>query len=343
MLNNIMNNNIMNNNIMNNNIMNNKTILIFGGSGSLGYEITKRYIENNTIYNFSRDECKHWNMKLDFNHHSNLNFIIGDIINKRKVENSIVRVNPDIIIIAAAMKHVDQCEINAEQCINTNMLGVKNILDMIELHKDKLKLKTTLFVSTDKACSPINTYGMAKAISEQLMIEKAYYIKYIKFVNIRYGNVLNSRGSIIPLLHNIGNDDRKKYFTLTHPDMTRFVMTLKQSVDLIEYAILDGESGETIIPELISMKMIDLLEIFSKKYNKPIKVISIRPGEKMLESLINPTQAGRICKKNSYYHIKSIFDFKETIDDTKLIDYNSKINPLTKTELEKYLIDRKLI
>ena len=323
--------------------MNNKTILVFGGSGSLGYEITKQYIENNTIYNFSRDECKHWNMKLNFNHHSNLNFIIGDIINKQKVENSIIRVNPDIIIIAAAMKHVDQCEINAEQCINTNMLGVKNILDVVELHKDKLQLKTTIFVSTDKACSPINTYGMAKAISEQLMIEKAYYIKSIKFVNIRYGNVLNSRGSIIPLLHNIGKDDRKEYFNLTHKDMTRFVMTLKQSVDLIEYAILNGESGETIIPELISMKLIDLLEIFSEKYNKPIKVTSIRPGEKMLESLINPTQAGRIVKKKSYYHIKSIFDFKETIDDTKLIDYNSKINPLAKEELNSYLQERNLL
>ena len=323
--------------------MNNKTILIFGGTGSLGYEITKRYIENNTIFNFSRDECKHWNMKLDFNHHKNLNFIIGDIINKQKIENSIIRVNPDIIIIAAAMKHVDQCEINQEQCINTNLLGVKNILDTIELHKNNIKLDTVLFVSTDKACSPINTYGMAKAISEQLMIEKAYYIKSIKFVNIRYGNVLNSRGSIIPLLHNIGKDHRKEYFNLTHTEMTRFVMTLSQSVDLIEYAILNGDSGDVVIPELISMKLIDLLEIFSEKYNKPIKVTSIRPGEKMLESLINPTQAGRIVKKNEYYHIKSIFEYKETIDDKKLIDYNSKLNPLTKDELYNYLNVRKLI
>tara|TARA_B100001287_G_C22619234_1_gene499162 strand:+ start:258 stop:1229 length:972 start_codon:yes stop_codon:yes gene_type:complete len=323
--------------------MNNKTILVFGGTGSLGYEITKRYIKNNTIYNFSRDECKHWNMKLDFNHNSNLNFIIGDIINKQKVENSIIRVNPDIIIIAAAMKHVDQCEINAEQCINTNMLGVKNILDIIELHATNLKLQTTLFVSTDKACSPINTYGMAKAISEQLMIEKAFYIKKIKFVNIRYGNVLNSRGSIIPLLHNIGNDERKESFILTHKDMTRFVMTLEQSVDLIEYGILNGYSGDTIIPELISMNLIDLLQIFSEKYNKPIKETSIRPGEKMLESLINPTQAGRIVKNGTYYHIKSIFEFNKTIDPNNLIDYNSKINPLNKEELKNYLIKQQLI
>ena len=212
-------------------------------------------------------------MKLDFNDHQNLNFIIGDIINKQKVENSILHVNPDIIIIAAAMKHVDQCEVNAEQCLNTNLLGVKNILDTIEIHKDKLDLKTTLFVSTDKACSPINTYGMAKAISEQLIIEKAYYIKSIKFVNIRYGNVLNSRGSIIPLLHNIGKDERKEHFILTHKDMTRFVMTLEQSVELIKYAIENGDSGDTII-KLVSMNLIDLLEIFSEKYKKPIKITS---------------------------------------------------------------------
>ena len=241
------------------------------------------------------------------------------------------------------MKHVDQCEVNAEQCLNTNLLGVKNILDAIEIHKDKLDLKTTLFVSTDKACSPINTYGMAKAISEQLIIEKAYYIKSIKFVNIRYGNVLNSRGSIIPLLHNIGKDERKENFTLTHKDMTRFVMTLEQSVELIKYAIENGDSGDTIIPELVSMNLIDLLEIFSEKYKKDIKITSVRPGEKMLESLINPTQAARIIKKNSYYHIKSIFDFKETIDSNKLIDYNSKLNPLTKEQLFTYLKEKNLL
>lgn len=323
--------------------MNDKTMMVFGGTGSLGYEITKRYMNDNTIYNFSRDECKHWNMKLDFNNNKNLNFIIGDIINKNKVENSILRVDPDIIIIAAAMKHVDQCEINQEQCLNTNMLGVKNILDVVELNKDKLKLHTVLFVSTDKACSPINTYGMAKAISEQLLIEKAHYIKSINFLNIRYGNVLNSRGSIIPLLHNIGKDVRKDNFLITHEDMTRFVMTLEQSVDLIEYAILNGESGDTIIPELISMKVMDILNIFSKKYNKPIKNSGIRPGEKMLESLINPTQAGRIVKKGKYYHIKSIFDFNKSISSNDLVDYNSKMNPLTRDQLETFLNEHGLL
>jgi len=323
--------------------MENKKILIYGGSGSLGYQLVKRYLSKNTLFIFSRDECKHWKMKQDFNYNKNLNFIIGDIINKTKVENSILRYDPNIIIIAAAMKHVDQCEINAEQCINTNLLGVKNILDIIELHNNKLNIETTIFVSSDKACSPINTYGMSKAISEQLMIEKAHYIKNIKFVNIRYGNVLNSRGSIIPLLHNIGKDKDKTCFLLTHENMTRFVMTLDQSCDLIEYGIYNGESGDTIVSKLISMKIIDLLEIFSEIYNKPLKVDKIRPGEKMLESLINQTQSGRIEKKNDYYHIKSIFSYNKNINGDNLLDYNSNINPLSKEELKNYLLDLKLI
>lgn len=325
--------------------MNNKTILVFGGTGSLGYEIAKRYVGNNTIYVYSRDECKHWTMKLDFNHNENLKFIIGDIIDKDKILTTLNRVHANVVIIAAAMKHVDQCEINQQQCLNTNLLGVQNILDIIEQNKEKYQntLETVLFVSSDKACSPINTYGMCKAISEQLITEKAYYLKEFKFVNIRYGNVLNSRGSIVPLLHKLGQDPNKKAFTLTHPEMTRFVMTLEQSVDLIEYAITHGKTGETIIPKPISMRVIDMLEIFSDIYNKPIENISIRPGEKMLESLINETQSVRLLEKEKYYHIISIHDFKENIDVSKMKDYNSKLNPLTKEELRQYLIKYDLL
>uniref|UniRef100_A0A6C0AQ73 Polysaccharide biosynthesis protein CapD-like domain-containing protein n=1 Tax=viral metagenome TaxID=1070528 RepID=A0A6C0AQ73_9ZZZZ len=323
----------------------NKTILIFGGTGSLGYEVVKRYIAKNKIYNYSRDECKHWKMKLDFNNSPNLEFIIGDVINNKKVEETLLRVKPNILIIASAMKHIDQCEYNTDQSLNTNLLGVKNILDNIELHKNDLNgfLETVLFVSSDKACSPINVYGMCKALSETLIVEKSLYIKNFKFVNIRYGNVLNSRGSIIPLLHTIGLDNKKNFFTLTNDNMTRFVMTLEQSVDLIDHTLLNGESGDTVIPKLISMKVKDLIEIFSEKYNKPIKNIGIKPGEKLLESLINKPQSARIKINGNYTHIKSIYTFNDTIDETLLNDYNSKINPLTKEELKKYLLDLDLI
>lgn len=322
----------------------NKKILIFGGTGSLGNKINERYLNNNTIYNFSRDENKHWKMRLKFKNHKNLNFIIGNVADRIRVKESIKRVQPDIVIIACAMKHIEQCEVNTNESLNTNMLGTKYILDSIEDNLNILtNLETVLFVSSDKACSPINNYGMAKALSETFLIEKASFVKNIKFVNVRYGNVLNSRGSIIPRLHAMGKDDEYKEFCLTHEKMTRFVMTLDQSVDLIEYAILNGESGDTVISELVSLKVKDLIELFSEKYNKPIKITGLRPGEKLLESLINESQSGRMKKLGKYIHIKSVFDYKETIDATNLRDYNSTINPLTKQELKDYLIKLELL
>jgi nucleoside-diphosphate-sugar epimerase len=322
-----------------------KKILLFGGTGSLGYEIVKRYINNNVIHNYSRDECKHWKMKLDFNHDKNLHFIIGDVINKNMVEQTINRTKPNIIIIASAMKHIDQCEYNSEQSLNTNLLGIKYILDTVEKYQNDLNgiLETVLFVSSDKACSPINIYGLCKALSESLIVEKSHYVNNFKFVNVRYGNVLNSRGSIIPLLHTIGNDDTKQHFTLTNENMTRFVMTLEQSVDLIEHAIINGETGDIVIPKLISMKVCDLIELFSEKYKKPIKIIGIKPGEKLLESLINTSQSARIKIFDNYTHIKSSYTFKEEINECELIDYNSTINPLTKNELKIYLESLNLI
>lgn len=323
-------------------MISNKTILIFGGTGSLGYEIVNRYIHHNMIYNYSRDECKHWNMKIEFNH-QNLKFIIGDVIQKDKVRETILRVKPNIIIIASAMKHIDQCEYNTEQSLNTNLLGIKNIIDTIELYQIDLQLtlETILFVSSDKACSPINVYGMCKALSESLIIEKSYYVKAFKFINIRYGNVLNSRGSIIPLLHKIGLDPTKKHFTLTHEHMTRFVMTLSQSVELIEHALLNGQTGDTVIPKLISMNVKDLVEIFSELYHKPIVIIGIKPGEKLLESLINESQSSRIELNDNYTHIRSPFNCNKYIEESA--DYNSKKNPLTKTELKHYLMELNLI
>ena len=325
-------------------MINNQKILIFGGTGSLGNKLNERYINNNVIYNFSRDEHKHWKMRLKFKNHKNLNFIIGNVADRIRVRESIKRIKPDIIIIACAMKHIEQCEVNTNESLNTNMLGTKYILDSIEDNLNILKnLETVLFVSSDKACSPINNYGMAKALSETFLIEKSNFVKNIKFINVRYGNVLNSNGSIIPRLHAMGNDDNYKEFTLTHPEMTRFVMTLDQSVDLIEYAILNGDSGDTVISELISLKVKDLIEIFSTKYNKPIKICGLRPGEKLLESLINESQSGRIEKHGKYTHIKSVFSYKKTIDADNLRDYNSTINPLTKQQLKDYLIKLNLL
>jgi len=323
-------------------MISNKKIFIFGGSGSLGNKLIEKYISTNLIVNYSRDECKHWQMSLKYKT-DKLSYIIGDIRDYNRVETSILREQPNIIIIMAALKHIDRCEYAIEECIKTNFNGPLNVLNAIEANIDRLNLlESVIFVSSDKACEPTNAYGMAKAMAECAIVEKSLYIKKFKFVNIRYGNVLNSRGSIIPILHEKGNDQNVKEFILTHPNMTRFVMTLEQSVALIEHAILYAESGDTVIPELISMKLIDLMEIFSEKYNKPIKITGLRPGEKMLESLISETQSMRLVNgPDGYMYIKPPYKNLHINDNVR--NYNSKINPLTKIKLITYLQNLNLI
>ena len=320
----------------------NKKILLFGGSGSLGNKFIEKHISNNKITNYSRDECKHWNMSLKYKN-ENLKFIIGDIRDYENVTNVILREQPHIIIIMAALKHIDRCEYAIEECIKTNSIGPINVVNAVEKNNDRLtNLEVVIMVSTDKACEPTNVYGMAKALAESAIVEKSLYVTNRKFINIRYGNVLNSRGSIIPILHHRGTDPDVKEFTLTHKDMTRFIMTLEQSVELIEYAAEFGESGDTIIPKLISLKLIDLIQIFSEKYNKPVKITGLRPGEKMLESLISETQAMRLIKKeNGYMHIKPSYKNLLILEDVH--NYNSKMNPLSKEELFKYLNNLKLL
>ena len=281
----------------------NKKILIIGGTGSLGIELTNRLLNNNNIYLLSRDESKHWNLSIEYQNNPTLNFIIGDIANKEKIQETLVRYNFEIIILAAAMKHVDRCEYSISDCMNTNLLGTKNVLDCIEINKNQLtNLETVCFISTDKACSPINVYGMTKALSESMMIEKSKFIHDIKFITVRYGNVLNSRGSIIPTLHKIGKDKSISNYTLTHSDMTRFIMTLKESVDLILYAINNGDSGDIVVPKLKSCNIKDLIQIFSKHYSKPVFLGKLRHGEKIKEFLINNNQLLRTIETKNYYH-----------------------------------------
>jgi FlaA1/EpsC-like NDP-sugar epimerase len=188
-------------------------------------------------------------------------------------------------------------------------------------------LETVLFISTDKACAPVNTYGMCKAISERIMIEKTQFLKNPKFVTVRYGNVILSRGSIIPLFDSIGKNPEKKEFCVTHKDMTRYFMTLDDSANLIDYAITEGKSGETIIPkEIMSYKIFDIASYFSKKYNKPIKIIGIRPGEKIHETLISFTESLRTKESLNYYVIKPTYCTVELPVIFENGEYNSATN-----------------
>uniref|UniRef100_A0A6C0H6K1 Polysaccharide biosynthesis protein CapD-like domain-containing protein n=1 Tax=viral metagenome TaxID=1070528 RepID=A0A6C0H6K1_9ZZZZ len=315
-------------------LLTNKHILVFGGTGSLGHKIMEMYGANNKITVYSRDENKHWQMSLK---HKHINFIMGDIRDPQRVSNAILRTRPDIIIIASAVKHVDRCEYEVSETLQINSIGAMNVSDCVSNNYRELQnLSHVVFVSTDKACSPINTYGLSKALAEKVMIEAAYKMKDMcstKFLNIRYGNVLNSRGSIIEVLNSIGNSITPNY-KLTHSNMTRFIMTQEDSVRLINYAILKAQSGDTVIPKLPSMLIKDLVEIFAKKYSKHIVVTGIRPGEKMHEALLNETEVTRLVEHNNYFIVEPPY---RTTYTERTLKYDSSISIITKESLAGYL------
>jgi UDP-N-acetylglucosamine 4,6-dehydratase len=301
-------------------------VLIFGGSGSLGKTVIQRWIHYNYICNFSRDEEKQWALKTSISH-QNLVQIIGDIANADDVERAIIRFNPTIICIFACLKHIDICETYPDKSLINNCQGIINVHRALE--KNRTSVKTVLFVSTDKACLPITTYGCSKAISE-------FYLQGIpsgptKWVGVRYGNVLNSSGSIIPYLKK--QSQMEGPLRLTHPDMTRFIMTLEQSVNLIEYAITCGEHNEIIIPFIHSMRISDLFAIFEEKYEKAHIVSGLRCKEKINEDLLSPFEAPNSYMKNGYYHLTN----SHTGTSSTVLPFDSSCNLITKEQLYHYL------
>ena len=284
-----------------------ETMLIIGGTGSLGHSLVRRLMHIYKIVIMSRDENKQWAMRKKY---PGLVYIIGDMRDKIRLESILFRVKPNKIIIAGALKHIDICEHNVDECISTNIIGIQNTINTIAENAAKNllpDLNTVVFISTDKATSPVNVYGMCKAICERMVAEKSLYLKQPRFLSVRYGNVLSSRGSLFPLFHDIGQDDSKDCFPVTNSEMTRFFMHLDESIDLILKSIEYGESGDTFIPKVRSYRIVDIANRFSKRYGKPIKVIGNRPGEKLHECLINESEKYRTLQKESYYVIKPCY------------------------------------
>tara|TARA_B100000131_G_scaffold322212_1_gene375413 strand:- start:337 stop:1353 length:1017 start_codon:yes stop_codon:yes gene_type:complete len=278
-----------------------KRILIFGGTGSLGKTLIKRYIEKNEVCVFSRDESKHWTIRNRLND-PKLQFRVGDIRDESRCREIVLEFQPTHIILASALKHVDVCENSPSESIKTNITGIENVVRVVKENESRLSnLEVVLMVSTDKACSPINVYGMCKSIAERVVTSATLPNKKIRFLSVRYGNVLESRGSIIPLFKY--QSEHKDAITITDERMTRYVMTLDESVDLINEAMLNGNSGETWIPDLPAMSVKDLAQIFSEMSEKPVKIIGTRPGEKLHEDLINQTESMRSKKIGKYFVI----------------------------------------
>lgn len=274
-------------------------ILIIGGTGSLGRKLIERLLPNEAVAVYSRDEAKHWTIKNELasgplaNRLGCLRFYVGDVRDPSRVRDVIRQYQPDTIIVAAALKQVDTCELSPNESVLTNLIGTQNVISAV--NESPTPPITVLFVSTDKACSPVNVYGMCKAISERVVTSQASTGRAgVRYLAVRYGNVLESRGSIVPLFKYQGMHG--ECLTVTDPDMTRFLMTLDDSINLIEQAIKYGKSGETWIPRLPAMKVGDLAEIFSERYNKPVKFIGLRPGEKKHEDLVNESESVRTSK-----------------------------------------------
>lgn len=314
--------------------------LIFGGTGSLGRRLIDRLLPTEHVAVYSRDEAKHWTIKNELSGHANaerLEFFVGDIRDTQRVRDVIRQYRPRSIVIAAALKQVDTCELSPSESVLTNLIGTQNVIAAVnELAPNDLD--AVLFVSTDKACAPVNVYGMCKAISERVVTSQARTgLKHVRYLVVRYGNVLESRGSIIPLFKY--QSEHAAFLTVTDPTMTRFVMTLDDSVDLILHTLKNGESGTTWIPRLPAMKIGDLAEIFSERSGKPIRVIGLRPGEKAHEDLINESESVRTTELDRHYVIGPAYHAASGNRFT----YTSADDVMSKEQLREHLTRLRII
>ena len=278
--------------------MKDKKILILGGTGALGKSLIKRYYDKNRIIILSRDEHKHVHLMKKYD---KLISHLGDIRDKDSLRNCFDKYRPDVVINTAALKHVPICETNSMESVKTNILGHQNVIETIKEFND---IETLIFISTDKACKPINIYGMCKAISEKLYSNYAETETNTKVVMVRYGNVLESTGSVIPYFKSILESGNAK-LPITHLDMTRFLLTLDDAVELIDWTYDHPTShGKIAVPKIKSMKIIDLARCLIKAYGLKgkvgLEIVGVRPGEKLHEEMISQEEWFRTEDDKNY-------------------------------------------
>ena len=259
---------------------------------------------------FSRDEAKQHSMRIEYlnkkdptdeiiynNSKRGLEFRIGDVRDPHSLNSALKEV--DIVFNAAALKQVPSCEYFPFEAVQTNIMGPQNIVNAIQ--ELDLPIETVVGISTDKACKPVNVMGMTKALQERVFLQANMKCQSTRFICVRYGNVLASRGSVIPLFHEqILNGGP---VTITTPDMTRFLLSLNQAVDTIFSAIKFANRGETYIPIVPSAKMTDIAKVLIGNRNIKTVITGIRPGEKIHEILISEEEAPRAIKRGGYYVI----------------------------------------
>jgi len=322
-----------------------KTVLITGGTGSLGHALTKKLLDSNvdTIRIFSRNESKQIDMESNIDD-KRLRFFVGDVRDSDRLFSALEDV--DIVFHAAALKHVPKIEYNPFESIKTNVIGSQNVIDN-SLRQDVEKV---ICVGTDKAVSPLNTYGATKLLMEKLFVSANNYVNpekhRTKFVAVRYGNVLGSSGSVIPKF--IDLIKKGKSLSVTDPKMTRFTITMNEALEFILNASTTGKGSEIFIPKLKSYEMPILIESLNELCGKTEQEISgIRPGEKLHETLINHDEIRYSWEINNMYmlanpHYKLFNDTEilENYDGIKRVEnmnaYSSDIaEKITKDELKE--------
>ena len=290
-------------------MLNGKSVLITGGTGSFGIKfvetILKRYPEVKRIVIYSRDELKQFELKQKYpeSKYPQLRFFIGDVRDGERLKRACEGV--DVIIHAAAIKQVDTAEYNPEECIKTNIHGAQNVINAAL----QTGVKHVVALSTDKACAPINLYGATKLTSDKLFTaaNNISGSKDIKFSVVRYGNVMGSRGSVIPFfIHK--RDNGVKELPITDMRMTRFNISLQAGVDLVMYAIGHHLGGEIFIPKIPSYHIVDVAKAIAP--NIPLVEVGIRPGEKLHEEMITVTDALNTIDLGQYYAILPSVSFK---------------------------------
>jgi len=281
-------------------MFNNKVLLITGGTGSFGNTVLKRFLKTDVreIRIFSRDEKKQEEMRIALNN-SKLKFYIGDVRDYASLEQAMKGV--DYVFHAAALKQVPSCEFYPMEAVRTNVLGTENVMNAATANK----VKRVVVLSTDKAVYPINAMGISKAMAEKLMVAKARLQTEgdTIFCATRYGNVMASRGSVIPLF--VSQLREGKALTVTDPNMTRFLMSLEDSVDLVLYAFENGRQGDIFVQKAPASTVADLAQALKELFDSKneVRVIGTRHGEKLYESLISREEMAHAEDMGGYYRI----------------------------------------
>lgn len=324
----------------------NKKILVTGGTGTIGINLIKKLLEEDpqVIRIFSRDEYKQYEMSIALQEHaSKLRFLIGDVRDQQRLMRAMEDI--DYVFHLAAMKHVPFCEYNPFEAVQTNVIGTQNIIQAAVANG----VQKVLFTSTDKAISPTNTYGATKLTAERL-ISAAEYQKGPKstvFSSVRFGNVMGSRGSVIPLFKQQILDKQK--ITITDPDMLRYMMTPTQAIELIMKANEIAQGGEVFVLKMPTIRIGDLAEVLveavSKKYNVQesveIQSIGLRPGEKRFEELMTMDEHLIASETEEMFIIPAGFNTKPATLKNEITSLD--MTPINKETIKEWILKEELV